>query len=208
LIIVVLTLAKASASDAPRNWSSIDPARAITDLCRAQHVSCVVDQTSSQACGLQSWDMPKEIVHVDDALKYIVTQCPMYRWRKAGVVFVYEPKNQSDSALNVRVGPVHREDEPFSLIVILAKQAKLRYKSPWPKGGGALSIVTGGITPPLKFDFDLPRDSLKNDLIRAASTAVPSWWEIERAEKDSDGVPLFKYWADDVVNPRLSFGPE
>jgi len=97
----------------------------------------------------------------------------MYQWRKVGDVYVFEPRDDADSALNVRIKPMRtKEMTAWRLIWHLAYSVL-----PPPEN---LSINVSG-PPQRSVQFAIRRGTLKGGLIEAAKQLYPSCWMVKRS---------------------------
>jgi len=104
---------------------------------------------------------------------------------------IYEPKEESDSALSVMVGPIEKEGLGYDVMSTLVVQAGFELQ---PRFGRAGAISGPGdplVPAQRKQRFVLPRESMKHDLILAAKQLKRSCWGLERAGVERDGKPFF-----------------
>jgi hypothetical protein len=167
--------------------ATADLATQLTYLCEAKRSPCVIDFTAPSLCDLNpdtvSWNAETMGANLDR----FVSACPMYRWERDGEIFVVQPRKQSDSSLNVQVGPVRGSFETSGLLANLCTAAHF----PWEGVSTPMGLRSANpkFQPPEEApapvgDFTLPRGPFIKDLIRAAKQSGHSYWLVQRHPPD------------------------
>lgn len=179
----------------------------LTYLCQNKHSSCVIDFTASTHCDLVGDDLPLDPGTLSANLDRFTSACTMYQWRKDGDIYLVKPSLPSDSALGVQTGPIRESLSASELIAGLCNRSRLLCVGP-----DDINVLrpAGAKAQPLRekepvADYDLPKDTFINNLIRAAKQSGHSYWLVERRPPNPAEVPtgpIFEYRANDLNTTR------
>lgn len=174
---------------------SLDIANELVLFCKKNNASCVIDFTAKTLCSSRLPELLNHIETLDERLDRFVSICAMYHWKKDGDVYVIEPRNKSDSALNIPVGPITNTCSAYSLMQEFHFSAVLPSRgSHGFFGGGLASMPKVG----RKVSYTLPRDTFKNNLIRAAKQSGRTYWVVRRSPDNT-----FEFQANDFDSASL-----